>query len=165
MPATDREQLLAVADKEFSKLGRLLEGIDEPLALAKDQDDTSIKDIVAHRAHWIDLFLGWYRAGMAGEEVHFPAPGFKWNELPRYNAELRAEQAHIGWAEARAMLDHAHDRLRAFVEGLTDEELYGGPMAGAKNDWTTGRWAEAAGPSHYRSASKYLRARIRAGSA
>jgi len=30
-------------------------------------------------------------------------------------------------------------------------------MQGANNDWTTGRWAEAAGPSHYRSAAKFIR--------
>ena len=165
MPATDREQLLAVTEKEFSKLRHLLEGVDEPLALAKDDDDTSIKDIVAHRAHWIGLFIGWYTAGSAGEEVHFPAPGFKWNELPRYNAELRASQAGIGWDEACELLDEAHSRLWGFIQDHSDQDLYGGPMAGAKNDWTTGRWAEAAGPSHYRSAAKYIRSRLRAVSA
>lgn len=30
-------------------------------------------------------------------------------------------------------------------------------MTGANNDWAPGRWAVAAGPSHYRSAAKFVR--------
>jgi len=41
-----------------------------------------------------------------------------------------------------------------------EAELYGGPMPGGTG-WTTGRYAEAAGPSHYRSAAKFLRAALR----
>ena len=74
MPAaTSRAELLAVCEKEFAKLAALIETIDEPAALAKDGDDTSIKDLVGHRAHWIGLFLGWYHDGLAGEEVPLPA--------------------------------------------------------------------------------------------
>ncbi len=162
MPAaTSKAELLTVCEKEFAKLAALIETIDEPVALAKDGDDTSIKDLVGHRAHWIGLFLGWYHDGLAGEEVHFPAEGYKWNELPRYNADLRAQQADLGWAEACDDLRRAHADLVAFIDGLDDDDLYGGPMVGGNNAWTPGRWAEAAGPSHYRSATKYIRARLR----
>lgn len=117
---------------------------------------------MGHRAHWIDLFLGWYRDGQAGRTVHFPAPGYKWNQLRAYNAKLRADQAGSSWADTCALLAEKHEALRAFVADHTDDVLYGGPMQGARNDWTTGRWAEATGPSHYRSAAKYIRARQRA---
>ncbi|MEM9039719.1 MAG: ClbS/DfsB family four-helix bundle protein [Actinomycetota bacterium] len=162
MPAAvNREELRDVATKEFDRLTRLLDDVDDELALAKDDEDTSVKDLVAHRAHWIGLFLGWYHDGLAGEEVHFPAEGYRWNDLKRYNADLRRRQAELGWAEACAQLRDAHADLIRFVDAHDDDDLYGGPMAGAKNDWTPGRWAEAAGPSHYRSASKYVRARLR----
>lgn len=162
MPAaTNRGDLLDVTDREFTKLRRLLDDVDD-IALEPDEDGVSVKDIVAHRAHWIHLFLGWYRDGLAGETVAFPAPGYKWNDLARYNADLRASQADLGWDAALDELDDAHDELRSFLEGLTDDELYGGPMRGANNRWTPGRWAEAAGPSHYRSAAKFVRGRRRA---
>ena len=162
MPAAvNREELRDVATKEFDRLTRLLDDVDDELALAKDDEDTSVKDLVAHRAHWIGLFLGWYHDGLAGEEVHFPAEGYRWNDLKRYNADLRRRQAELGWAEACAQLRDAHAELIRFVDAHDDDDLYVGPMAGAKNDWTPGRWAEAAGPSHYRSASKYVRARLR----
>ena len=136
MAAGNKDDLLAVTRKEFAKLEKLFAACDERSAMAKDADDTSIKDVVAHRAHWI--------------------------ELKRYNADLRARQAGLGWAEAQGHLRAQHRKLVGFIELASDAELYGGPMAGAKNDWTPGRWAEASGPSHYRSACKYIRARQKA---
>lgn len=162
MAATNKAELLAVTQKEFRKLCTLLDEIDEKTALAKDAAETSIKDVIGHRAHWIDLYLGWYADGQAGKEVFFPAKGYKWNELVRYNAMLRDAQSGMNWAQARAMLDSRYLKLVALIEELPEKALYGGPMKGAKNDWTTGRWAEAAGPSHFRSAAKYIRARLRA---
>ncbi|MBO6758823.1 MAG: ClbS/DfsB family four-helix bundle protein [Roseibium sp.] len=163
MPAKSKAELIAVSEKEFAKLAKVLDQIPDPLRLEKDEEGVSPKDIVGHRAHWIALFLGWYRDGLAGREVFFPAKGYKWNDLKRYNADLRAAQADLGWEDARAELIARHAELMALIEAASDGALYGGPMAGARNDWTAGRWAEAAGPSHYRSAAKYLRQRIRQG--
>lgn len=162
MPATDKTALLLISETEFAKLQKLITTIDPAMAMEKREDDTSIKDVIAHRAHWIALFLGWYAEGQAGHEVFFPAKGYKWNELKRYNADLRARQAGLNWADAVALLEANHKRLMAQITALSDAELYSGPMKGAKNHWTTGRWAEAAGPSHYRSAAKYLRACLKA---
>ena len=162
MPATNKSELLVVANKEFGKLEKLLGEVDEEWALAKDENDTSIKDIVGHRAHWITLFVGWYHDGLDGKEVSFPAEGYKWNDLKRYNAALRAEQADLDWGSACGDLRQAHAELIEFIERSSDEDLYGGPMVGANNEWTPGRWAEAAGPSHYRSAAKYIRGRLKA---
>lgn len=157
MAAKTKSELLAITRKEFEKLESLLDRFESDAAMLKREDDTSVKDIVAHRAHWIELFLGWHEDGLAGKEVHFPAKGYKWNELKRYNSELRKQQSDLDWPAAVAMLRRNCDRLVAFMESRTDSELYSGPMKGAKNDWTPGRWAEAAGASHFRSASKFLR--------
>ena len=162
MAAQTKSELRASTEKEFQKLAKLLGQVQSDQALAKDEDDTSIKDVVAHRAHWIELFLGWYRDGQAGKEVHFPAEGYKWNELKRYNADLRKAQARLPWGEAVSLLESRKDDLIAFIESHSDEDLYAGPMKGAKNDWRPGRWAEAAGPSHFRSAAKYIRQRLKA---
>ncbi len=161
MAAQNKDELLAVTDKEFSKLKALLVDVDAEAAMEKREDDTSIKDVVAHRAHWIVLFLGWYRDGLAGKEVHFPAKGFKWNELKTYNEELRQKQVSLDWVGAKRRLMTNHKKLVKFIAEHSNAELYGGPMKGAKNNWTPGRWAEAAGPSHYRSAAKFVRACLR----
>ena len=114
MAAASKEELLAVTRKEFDKLERLLLRVPLGAAMSKDDDETSIKDVIAHRAHWIGLFLGWYTDGLAGHEVHFPAEGYKWNELKRYNSELRSTQAALGWDDACRQLRAAHSILVEF---------------------------------------------------
>ncbi|PIE08625.1 MAG: hypothetical protein CSA74_01365 [Rhodobacterales bacterium] len=164
MPAaTTKADLLSVTRKEYDKLVKVIDRIPDALAMVRDADDTSVKDVIAHRAHWIGLFLGWYADGQAGREVHFPAEGYTWGDLKRYNADLRARQAGMGWEAAKAALAEAHATLESFIEAHDEAALYGGPMKGGRNAWTTGRWAEASGPSPYRSAAKYLRARLRTG--
>jgi len=166
MPAaTTKSDLRAVTEKEFAKLEKLMAPLAAEQAMRKREDDTSIKDVIAHRAHWLALFFGWYRDGQAGRAVQFPAPGYKWSELKAYNAQLRADQAGLDWDTARAMLRKEHDALLDFIARHDEEALYGSPMKGARNDWTTGRWAEAAGPSHYRSAAKWIRACLKADAA
>lgn len=161
MAATNRQELMDVHRSEYEKLQVLLVQVTPKTALKKREDDTSIKDVIAHRAHWIDLFLGWYADGLAGKPVFFPAEGYKWNDLKRYNSDLRAAQRSLGWPAALAMLNSRFEKLSDFIRTHSDAQLYGQPMKGARNSWPPGRWAEAAGPSHFRSASKYIRACLR----
>lgn len=158
MAASTKKDLLDITQKEYGKLVRLVGSVDAKIALEKDAEDTSIKDVIGHRAYWIELFLGWYADGLAGKPVYFPAKGYKWNDLKRYNSNLRQQQADISWDTALKMLDDGYNRLVNFIDNCSEDELYGGPMKGANNQWTAGRWAEAAGASHFRSASKYSRA-------
>ncbi|MEO1797567.1 MAG: ClbS/DfsB family four-helix bundle protein [Pseudomonadota bacterium] len=162
MPAaTSKTELLSITQRDYAKLDKLIGAIDGRVAERKREDDTSIKDVIAHRAHWIDLYLGWFEDGRAGRPVHIPAKGYKWNQLEGYNAALRAKQADLTWGEARSMLANAHARLTEHVQGLDDQALYGAPMTGS-DKWTAGRFAEASGASHYRSAAKFVRAALRA---
>lgn len=162
MAARNKLDLLKVTRKEYDKLAQLISSIDFEQAVARRDDDASIKEIIGHRAHWIDLFLGWYADGLAGGPVFFPAEGYKWNDLKRYNSDLRSRQIDLNWGAAQALLNTNYRKLISFIEKASTEELYGGPMKGANNQWTPGRWAEAAGPSHFRSASKYIRCVLKA---
>ncbi|MEE2945644.1 MAG: ClbS/DfsB family four-helix bundle protein [Pseudomonadota bacterium] len=161
MAAKTKSDLITITQTEYQKLLALIEKIDVETAMQKHDEDTSIKDVIAHRAHWIELFFGWYWDGQKGKDVYFPAQGYKWNDLKRYNAALRAKQSGLVWEDAVAELDAAKSKLLAFFDDRSEEELYGAPMKGAKNNWPPGRWAEAAGPSHFRSAAKYIRAVLR----
>lgn len=161
MPAaTNKAELIATTVKDWGKLVIVLDKVPPELALQK-VDGVSIKDVIGHRAHWIDLFLGWYRDGQVGKEVFMPAKGYKWNELNAYNAKLRQDQAGLGYGAVKNLLVAAHGRLLAFMQDHSDADLYGAPMVGGNGKWTTGRFAEASGPSHYRSASKFVRQRLR----
>jgi len=160
MACTNKTDLILLAQKEFEKLSKLITPL-EQTQVTRIVDGTTIKDVIGHRAHWIGLYLGWYADGMAGKPVYFPAEGYKWNDLKRYNADLRAKQADLDWHGACTLLRARHASLIEFLSAKTDVDLYGGPMKGANNTWTPGRWAEAAGPSHYRSAAKFVRLVLR----
>lgn len=165
MPAaTNRTDLHAITAKEFGKLEALLAACDGNL-VHFSHDGTTIKDVIGHRAHWTKLFFGWYADGQADKQVYFPAEGYHWGDLKRYNANLKAAQSDLTWTEVRAMLQTSYDKLIVFIDAHSDKDLYGAPMKGANNKWTPGRWAEAAGASHYRSAAKYVRSVIRASAA
>lgn len=160
MACTNKADLIALTEKEYAKLHKLIAPLDRAQS-EMGQIDVSIKDVIGHRGHWIGLFLGWYKDGKAGKKVFFPAEGYKWNDLNRYNAALRKEQAHLDWAEVCALLQSRQEQLLQFLSDHSDTDLYSCPMQGANNAWTPWRWAEAAGPSHYRSAAKFIRAVLR----
>lgn len=161
MPAaTNKSDLISVTDRDWEKLQSALEKVSPHLALEK-VDGISIKDIVGHRAHWIGLFLGWYRDGQAGQEVFMPAKGYKWNALNDYNAKLRTVQAGLGFDAAKNLLAARHGELMGFFRDHSDADLYGAPMVGGNDKWTPGRFAEASGASHYRSATKFIRKCLR----
>ena len=163
MPAaTNKAEILAVTEKEWTKLSALLDKLDPALATRPFEDGITIKDTIAHRAHWTRLFLGWYADGQAGRKVHIPAKGYKWNQLKAYNAKLREDSAAQSWDAARAELDASNAALMDFYAEHSNDDLYGAPMTGGGNAWTPGRWSESAGASHYRSAAKWIRACLRA---
>ena len=95
MPAHSKAELLDLSQNEFSKLEALLDTIPPELAAKKCVDQTSIKDVIAHRAYWIRLFMGWYADGQAGKDVSFPADGYTWNQLNDFNERIRASQGHL----------------------------------------------------------------------
>ena len=102
MPAaTSKADLLAVTSREWAKLETLMASVPPDIAELPDADGWSIRDVLVHRAHWIDLFLGWQTAAEAGAQVHMPAKGYKWSELKPYNAEVR-ERAQVMAATAAA---------------------------------------------------------------
>lgn len=158
--ATTKTELILVTEGEYAKLRKLAQALDARVA-SLAPEGTSIKDVLGHRAYWILLFLGWYHDGQAGKDVHFPAKGYSWADLRRFNAHVTARHKDLSWTEAQTLLDHRHGDLMTFLHRLSGPDLYGAPMQGAKNGWTTGRWAEAAAASRYRSAAKFIRAVLR----
>ncbi|MEO1483438.1 MAG: ClbS/DfsB family four-helix bundle protein [Myxococcota bacterium] len=163
MPAaTSKAALLAVTEKEFDHLWTTLSDIDERSALEPDADGTSIRDVVVHRAHWIELYLGWYRDGVAGKPVETPAPGYKWNQLKAYNAKVREQNRNVTWKTAKQRLRRKHTALLKLLSSLSDQELYGAKKFDWTNTWTLGRWGESSGASHYRSARGFVRKHLRA---
>ncbi|MEO0382517.1 MAG: ClbS/DfsB family four-helix bundle protein [Pseudomonadota bacterium] len=158
MAAIDKNELRAVTEKEFAKLIKLLDELNDDVANFRSSDgNVSIKQVIAHRVHWMDLFFGWYGDGKAGKEVQTPAPGYKWNQLKLYNAKVYEAAEKQSWPDVLAQLKERHTAFLAFIDGLNDDVLYAKHIYPWTNDWTLGRWAESSGASHYRSAAKFVR--------
>jgi hypothetical protein len=162
MPAAqDKSALIAACEKEFAKLADLIAEIDDEVAGRPYDDGISIKDVIGHRAYWIDLWLGWDQAGHGGQDVHMPAEGYKWSELKALNEAVRNRQRDLGWQDVRTLLRDRHNALMKRLSDMSEDALYGAAMAGGNGKWTAGRYAESAGSSHYRSAAKFVRACLR----
>ncbi|MEL7300333.1 MAG: ClbS/DfsB family four-helix bundle protein [Pseudomonadota bacterium] len=163
MPAaTNKTELLAVFDRDLAKLRKTLEGIDDTKASLSPPDDTAtIKGVIAHRTHWMGMFHGWYDDGVAGREVHVPAKGYKWNQLKDYNASLYEKGNKTPWADLLSDFEAACDKLRRFIAAEDEQSLYTGGAHAWTGKWTLGRFAEASGPSHFRSANTYIRKALR----
>ncbi|MEM0948969.1 MAG: ClbS/DfsB family four-helix bundle protein [Pseudomonadota bacterium] len=162
MPAAQtKDELVSACADAFARLQTDLAKVPEPLANAPDAEGWSVCAVIAHRAYWIDLFLGWWSDGKAGRPVRMPAPGYSWQDVKALNTRLRSDQAVLTWGDARKLLDDRHKRLMTLLNELDDARLYGGPMTGGNGKWTTGRYAEAAGASHYRSAQRFVRRRMK----
>lgn len=157
MAAKSKEELLALTDREYARLRDLIDSLPEAAATVPGAEGISIKDTVAHRAHWVDLLLKWHADGKAGLPVHKPAPGYKWAKLKEYNAMVREASRARSWDEAKDDLEAAHGRLVALLRASDETVLYGKRLYDWMEDWTLGRWAEASGASHYRSARKFIR--------
>lgn len=163
MPAaTNKPELLSTFDKGLAKLRKTLDEINEETStLSASDDTTTIKGIIAHRTHWMGMFHRWYEDGVSGREVFLPAKGYKWNQLKAYNAPLYAKGNDTSWAELLSEFEAACDRLRTFIEAHDDHDLYASGVYGWTGKWTLGRYAEASGPSHFRSANTYIRKALR----
>lgn len=76
---TPKNELLTTIHSEYQALLWMVNRFSsEEQQLPDVNGGWAIKDILAHLSAWELLFLGWYQAGMNGETVVTPAPGFTW---------------------------------------------------------------------------------------
>lgn len=159
MRYSSKDHLLTDIRKEHTRLVQLLEGFspDQRQAPGVWGDGWTLTDLLAHLAEWQRMFLRWYRDGLAGREPDMPAPGFKWNETPSLNREIRAKHEGRAWEDVQREFDQTHNEVVALVEGLTEAQL----LEPGHFQWTGKKpLATYLGPntaSHYRFAIKVLK--------
>ncbi|MBB2909700.1 hypothetical protein FHS43_000946 [Streptosporangium becharense] len=155
---TGKKQLLDEAAVEYDRLVRLMDGFsDEEKATLPVCGEWTIKDLLAHLYGWQCLYFDWWEQGLAGEAVHLPAAGYKWNETPRLNDELYRRFRDVDLAEMRALLTGSHRRMLQHIEALSEDELLKPGMF----PWT-GRnplvtYTAPASCNHYRWAHREIR--------
>jgi hypothetical protein len=118
----------------------------------------SVKDVLAHLVAWQQLNFDWYEAGLRGEKVAMPAPGFTLREIPRLNAMLYRKHHR---RSLTAILDDYrsyHARIVQLVESLTDADLTTiGRYSWTGPSWTLSDYLRASTAAH----DLWARTRIR----
>jgi len=118
----------------------------------------SVKDILAHLVEWQHINLDWYAAGLHGEKVAMPAPGFTLREIPRLN-EMIYRKHHR--RSLQAVLDDYrsyHKRVVTLIKRLPDADLITlGRFSWTGPSWTLSDYLRASTAAHY----LWARTRIR----
>ena len=151
----------------LGEIQRERRALDDALALLSPREMTkagvtrggwSVKDILAHLVEWQEMNLNWYAAGLRGEKVAMPAPGFTLRELPRLNAMIFRKHHRRSLQAVLRDYRAYHERVVALIEALPDADLvtlkrftWTGPS------WTLSDYLRAATAAHY----LWARTRIR----
>jgi hypothetical protein len=124
-------------------------------------DGWTIKDLFAHLTEWEQMFLGWYREGLAGEVPVLPAVGYKWNQTPKLNQAIWRKHKAKSWKKVYAEFERSYQEVLSLAECLTEEQL----LTPGHFPWTrkhplTGYLAPNT-CMHYRTASRILKRWLR----
>jgi len=120
-------------------------------------EDWTLKDLLAHLTEWEQLFLSWFRQGLAGETPTLPAAGYKWNELSRLNRDIWKKHRRTSWERVREQFDASYDEILALTKKLREREL----LTPRQYEWTKTypltTYLGANTCSHYAAATKIVK--------
>jgi hypothetical protein len=156
-----RAELTEQVTTSFGKLRAELEGAGPELADLPCVDDWSVKDLLAVRAWWAESVLEWIEAGLHGETPTTPAPGYRWNETPRLNADLVWAARDESYATIRARLDRSFQHVLATIDGLDDTQLLEVGVFEWAGKYPISRWISLNTARQYTTARSFIRRALR----
>lgn len=127
--------------------------------------ERSVKDVLAHLAHWEAEMPRWLEASRRGEAVGGPEAGMSWRQLKLFNEHVYEAHREDSLAQVLAYFQQAHAAFMDMVAAMPEDELlardrypltagdalYDWLVAYAQHDaWGTRRireWIEAGGRS------------------
>jgi hypothetical protein len=156
-----RSELIKQISSTYEQLQVELERVGPQEAKLLCVDDWSIKDLLAVRVWWVESLLKWIELGKRGQHPLTPAPGYKWKETPRLNADIVHAARKESYRRVRARLDQSHKRTLATIERLSEKEL----MRKGAFEWTGTlplfRWISINTARQYTTARTYVRRALR----
>jgi hypothetical protein len=160
---TSKQELLAAIEKELGALETTLETLTPEQMIGPGiVGKWSVKDVLAHLIEWEQMCLGWYSAGLHGENPPLPAPGFKWNQTPQLNQKIYEQHRHQPLDDVLKQFHTSHDEILAVIQELPNEKLFTlGQYAWTKKN-TLGTYMVSATSSHYHWANTEIRKGFRA---
>ncbi len=120
-------------------------------------EDWNIKDLFAHLTEWEQMFLIWYRDGLAGIQPDMPATGYKWNETRRLNNDIWKKYKSKSWKRVSEDFDASYDEVHALALSLSEKELLSTGIFAWTTKYPLTTYFGANTCSHYSVATKILR--------
>ena len=155
---TSRTELLQAMSREYKALSSEITTLQEQQRLIPGAcEHWSVKDILGHLDAWHEMFLIWERAGVAGESIEMPAPGYSWKETPTLNDEIYQRIKDDSYEAVVARLSRSHAAVRDVLEFCSDEDLFTKKRFRWTGSTSVGSYAVSATSSHYDWARKLVR--------
>jgi len=120
-------------------------------------DDWTVHDFLAHLTEWEQMFLSWYREGLAGGNPCLPAPGYTWRQLPDLNRAIWRKHRRTSTKRIREAFDFSYLEILEVAMSLSEPAI----MTRGHFSWTRKNalvtYLGANTASHYRTATKIIR--------
>jgi hypothetical protein len=160
IPST-REQLVDYVTTSFEKLRAELDGAGPGAGRLPCADDWSVKDLLAVRAWWTESVVEWIEAGRRGESPVTPAPGYRWKETPRLNADVVRRTRRQSYRAVRSRLDRGYTVVLDTIAALDDRELLEVGAFEWAGKWPLARWISINTARQYVTARSFVRKALR----
>ncbi len=158
---TTRAELTDLVTTSFTRLRRELDQAGHGVAKLPCVDGWSVKDLLAVRAWWTESVVEWIEAGRRGERPVTPAPGYRWRETPRLNADLVRAARKQSYRKIRERLERGQERVLAVIEALDDRELLEPHVFDWAGKWPIARWISINTARQYTTARTFVRRALR----
>ncbi|MDH3286091.1 MAG: ClbS/DfsB family four-helix bundle protein [Acidobacteriota bacterium] len=156
-----RAELVKLVTTSFEKLRTELDDAGPQAGSLSCVDEWSVKDLLAVRAWWTESVVDWVEAGRRGEVPTTPAPGYRWKETPRLNAELVKVARRESLRKIRSRLQRGYERVLATIDSLDDTELLTVGVFEWAGRYPISRWISINTARQYTTARQFIRRALR----
>jgi hypothetical protein len=156
-----RLELIDLVTTSYAKLREELDAAGPRAGGLPCVDDWSVKDLLAVRAWWTENVVEWIESGRRGFTPTTPAPGYRWNETPRLNADLVRKARRQSYRKIRERLELGSERVLATIASLSDRELLETGVFEWAGKWPVSRWISLNTARQYTTARTFIRRALR----
>lgn len=176
--ATSKSELIKIANEQFDKLWKMIDGMSESEQTAnfsydaealtqKDgtahwNRDKNLRDVLVHLYEWHQLLLEWEKANSSGMNQPFLPPPYTWKTYGKMNAGFWERHQNTQLVQAKEMLKESHKAVLVVIEKYSDQELFTKAMFNWTGTSSLGQYCISATASHYDWAMKKMKEQIKA---
>lgn len=154
---TTKDELLERMESEMHKLHTTITSLEMEDRIAPGAcEEWSVKDLLAHLDAWHEMFLGWEKAGAAGEKPPMPKPGFRWSDTPALNHEIWERTKDDDFKDVTQRFHSSYEAVRKVIQSYDNEDLFTKKRYPWTGSTSVGSYAVSATSSHYEWARKLV---------